>query len=114
MKSLRKSTERRRGAAMVEYALLVAGVALIAAAGVAVFGHKTNDMISAVAAVLPGAHAGDNGPIVSGKIIETTEYAAAGDEIALDIDTIVTNSGTQRLGNNFGTPGDLATLVTEP
>jgi len=102
---------KRKGAALVEYALLIAGVALISAAAVSIFGHKTNDLIAAVAGVLPGAHADDNGPIVSGKIIETTPADLGA--IALDIPTIVLNSDTPRLGNQTGTTG-LATLVVEP
>jgi hypothetical protein len=102
---------------MVEYALLVAGVALIGAASTSIFGHKTNDMIAMVAAVLPGAHADDNAPIVSGKIIETSpDVGGAGAGIGLDVDTIIAASdGTQeRLGNNVGTVGVLSNLVVEP
>jgi Flp pilus assembly pilin Flp len=98
----------KKGAALVEYALLVAGVALIGAASVSVFGHKTNDMIATVAAIMPGAHTDDNGPMVSGKIIETapgatnaTNNAAA---IGLDVATIVTGNGTDRLDANLGNP----------
>jgi len=114
------SKRRRKGAALVEYSLLVAGIALIGAASVATFGHKTNDMIGAVAAVLPGAHVDDNNPILSGKIIETSAAAAgvdsAGDPatgIGLDITTIQTNSNTARLGNNLGSVGTIADLVLE-
>jgi hypothetical protein len=105
---------------MVEYALLVGGIALIGAASVAIFGHKTNDMIAMVAAVLPGAHVDDNNPIVSGKIIETSPNAPGLDSdgnaatgIGLDVTTILANSDTPRLGNNVGTDGDLADLVLE-
>lgn len=108
---------------MVEYALLVAGVALIGAASTAIFGHKTNDMIGMVAAVLPGAHADDNAPIVSGKIIETSPNApgvdsggAAAAGIGLDVDAISTATGTARLGTNVGADGTvtpLADLVLE-
>ena len=110
----------RKGAAMVEYALLVAGVALIGAASTSIFGHKTNDMIAMVAAVLPGAHIDDNAPIVSGKIIETSNTApgvdsagAATTGIGLDVTTIIANAGTARLGTNVGTDGTLADLVIE-
>jgi pilus assembly protein Flp/PilA len=121
-----KSTKGETGAALVEYALLVAGIALIGAASIAIFGHKTNDMIAMVAAVIPGAHTDDNAPIVSGKIIETaigtnngldsTDTAKGG--IGLDVATIIAASdGTQRrLGNNVGaadTGGSLADLVLE-
>jgi len=110
----------RKGAAMVEYALLVAGVALIGAASTSVFGHKTNDMIGMVAAVLPGAHTDDNAPMVSGKIIETSNATpgvdsggAATTGIGLDVNTIIANAGTARLGANVGTDGTLADLVLE-
>jgi pilus assembly protein Flp/PilA len=94
----RRNLKNRKGQALVEYALLIAGVALIAVAAIAVFGHKTSDMIAAVAAVLPGSHSDDNGPIVSGKLVET---AANGDgNIALDVATIVTNADSPRLSQN--------------
>lgn len=107
----------KKGAALVEYSLLVAGVALIGSAAVSVFGHKTNDMLAMTAAVLPGAHADDNGPIVAGKLIETTAGAAA-TPIALDAGAILTNSATTRLGDNLGGAGsqastDLTALVVE-
>jgi Flp pilus assembly pilin Flp len=110
-----KLVRKQKGAAMVEYALLIAGVALIGAAAVAIFGHKTNDMIAMTAAVLPGAHTDDNGPILSGKIIETAVGAGGTtDGIGLDITTIISNNGTVRLGNNLGTVGSAADLVLEP
>ena len=100
----------KRGAALLEYSLLAAGVALVAAAAVAMFGHKTTDMIGAVAAVMPGAHADDNGPIASGKIIETTPGSSG--QVAVDIATIVTNTDSPRLGDNLGF-ASLDTLVLE-
>jgi pilus assembly protein Flp/PilA len=90
--------KRRKGQGLVEYALLVAGVALICAAAVSVFGHKTNDMLAAIATILPGAHTDDNGPIVSGHIIETTSGATGA--IQVDAATIATTTGTDRLGQN--------------
>ena len=106
----KKLFQCKKGAALLEYSLLAAGVSLIAAAGIAVFGHKPNDMISSVAAIMPGAHADDNGPIASGKIIETT--GADTGQIAVDVATIVTNTDTARLGNNLGVAG-LDTLILE-
>jgi Flp pilus assembly pilin Flp len=99
---------------MVEYALLVAGVALICAGGVSVFGHKTNDLISTVAATLPGAHLDDNNPINSGHIIETAVQANG--SIGVDQATIVANNGTNRLDHNTGAGTGAAgsVLVTEP
>lgn len=119
---MKKLLRNRKGAALVEYGLLIAGVALISAAAVSVFGHKTNDLIAATAIVLPGAHADDNGPIVSGKLIETAGFDGATDPsatnpIALDLGGIQAASGTGRLGNNlFGPAAALElgeTLVIE-
>src|SRR4029450_12158513 len=64
LKLTRRILRCKKGAALVEYALLVAGIALVGAASIAIFGHKTNDMVAMVAAVLPGAHTDDNAPIV--------------------------------------------------
>ena len=114
---LKKLRKDRRGAAIVEYSLLVAGIALICAASIATFGHKTNDMIGTMAAVMPGAHVDDNNPIGSGRIIEAApQGGVAGKPITLDMATIITNSnGTKsRLGDNLGMAADtLKGLVTE-
>ncbi len=96
---LRKFFGNKKGQGLVEYGLIIAGVALICAAAVSIFGHKTSDLIAAVATVLPGAHADDNGPIVSGKIIETTT-PTVGNGAELDLATIATNTATDRLQNN--------------
>jgi len=101
---LRKLLGCKKGQGLVEYGLIIAGVALICAAAVSVFGHKTSDLISAVATILPGAHIDDNAPMVSGKLIETTDNAGAG--IALDAAGITLNTGTGRLDANvLGTDG---------
>lgn len=97
---IRNFLRNEKGAALLEYALLASGVALISAAGVAIFGHKTNDMISSVAAIMPGAHDDDNGPILSGKLIETA--ANVDGNIAIDVQTIIDNTGNFRLGDNLG------------
>jgi pilus assembly protein Flp/PilA len=102
---LRKMLRNKKGQGLVEYGLIIAGVALVAAAAISMFGHKTTDLIAAVAAVLPGAHADGNAPIVSGKLIELTEYEEGGDAIQLDIDEIAGRSGTPRLGNNVAGSG---------
>ena len=100
---LKKLFRSRKGAALIEYGLLIAGVALISAVGVSVFGHKTSDLISTVAAVIPGAHTDDNNPIVSGKLIETTiAGGVSGNGIMLDFTGIAGNSNTDRLGFNIG------------
>jgi Flp pilus assembly pilin Flp len=116
---LRQRLSDNTGAALVEYALIIAGVALIGAATVSVFGHKTNDMLATTAAVLPGAHAEDNAPIVSGRVVETSPNAAGFDQgnssngIGLDVNTITTGNGTPRLGGSVGADGTLGSLVLE-
>lgn len=96
---LRKLIADRKGQGLVEYGLIIAGVALISAAAISILGHKTSDLIAAVATILPGAHADDNGALVSGKLIETE--LGAGDAIELDTTAIFANSDTARLGNNL-------------
>jgi Flp pilus assembly pilin Flp len=105
----------RKGQALVEYALLVAGIALISAAAVSVLGYKTSGLIAAVAAVLPGAEASSNGPISSGHLIETTSGTTI-TGIALDVVQINSDSGTPRLGNNVlgtDTAGQFGKLVLD-
>jgi Flp pilus assembly pilin Flp len=120
MVKLVRRVREQTGAALVEYALIIAGVALIAAATVSVFGHKTNDMLATAAAVLPGAHADDNAPIVSGKVIETTPNSPGlngGDSatgIGLDVSAITEANGKTRLTNGVGSDGTLTSLVLEP
>ena len=116
---LRSLARSQKGATLVEYSLIVAGVALIGAATVAVFGHKTNDMLATATAVLPGAHAEDNAPIVSGKIIETSPNAQGMDQgnnatgIGIDVNAITQANGTARLGDEVGSDGTLTSLVLE-
>ena len=113
-------TNKERGSALVEYSLLIAGVALVASAAVSIFGHKTTDLIAATSTVLPGAHADDNGAITSGKLIETT--SAEDGAIGVNVADIAAQNGQARLGNNLlgtavngtGPEGNLlGTLVVE-
>ncbi len=97
---MRKFFSNKKGQGLVEYGLIIAGVALVCAAAISLFGHKTADLVAATAAVLPGAHDDDNAPIVTGKLIETTKNA--NNDLVLDAAGIVTASATQRLGNNIG------------
>jgi pilus assembly protein Flp/PilA len=99
----------RKGAALVEYSMLIAGVALVSAAALSIFGHKTSDMIAATATVLPGVHADDNGTITSGKLVETT--SAADGAIEVDTAGILADANTERLGSNIGVT--LSGLVVE-
>jgi pilus assembly protein Flp/PilA len=96
---MRKLLSNKKGQGLVEYGLIIAGVALICAAAISVFGHKTSDLIAAVATVLPGAHEDDNGPIFSGKLIETTN-ADEDAGISLNVVAILANTETGRLDAN--------------
>jgi Flp pilus assembly pilin Flp len=101
----------KKGAAMVEYALLVAGIAIVAVAAVSILGHKTSDLIATSATIIPGVSADDNESMASGRLIETAQAGPNG-EITVDVPGIVANRDTQRLGNNIGDgTGSLDTLV---
>lgn len=105
MKLIKQTRRSKRGAALVEYGLIVAGVALVAAAAVSIFGTKTAGMIGASAAILPGANAGDNGAIETGRVIKTTDGTSGPIGIADD-------AQTHTLGDNLGVPTD--DLITDP
>ena len=111
----RKMLRNRKGQGLVEYAMLIAGVALVAIVGVSLFGEKTGGMISAVATVLPGADADDNGPIGQGHLIETTGIGGGNSQIQLNVGQISGNSGVARLGQNLAgnTTDGFAGLVND-
>jgi len=117
---LSRLVRERKGAALLEYALLIAGVALIASAAISIFGQKTGDLVAAVAAVLPGAHGNENGPIAVGQLIETKQDSQ-NNRLTVDTTKIRARSGTlsggtfddsARLGVNLGT--NVSTLILEP
>ena len=115
LKKSYRNRKSRKGQGLVEYALIIAGVALICAVGIAIFGHKVSDMVSATAVVLPGAHPDDNGAIVSGKLLETNNNNGV---IGLDTTAIQSNSNQSRLfGNTEGYSSPAASnpdaMVTE-
>jgi len=98
---LRKSIRNRKGQALVEYALIIAGVALIGIVGITMFGHKVADLIGTVAYILPGAHTDDNNPIVAGHLIETDTNgpanAAGQSSIEISLTGISKDVGTDRI-----------------
>ena len=117
-KLLKRLRRDKRGQGLVEYGLIIAGVALVTAAAISIFGHKTSDLVAAVASILPGAHSDDNAPIVSGHMIETTP-GAVGAPIKLDVQAISGASGQSRLsnnimGNNSGVGNGFGGLVVDP
>lgn len=112
-----KLIRNRKGQGLVEYALIIAGVALICAVGISIFGHKVSDMINTTAMILPGAHPDENGPIASGRVIETT--SSLNGPITTDAATIETRDSSSRLMENvWGTDSVAAAkpdaLVADP
>lgn len=71
MKTVNNIRRGKRGSALVEYGLIVAGVALVGAVAVSVFGNKVGGIMGTVAGLLPGQTAGDSAPILVGEIINT-------------------------------------------
>ncbi len=112
-----KLLRNRKGQGFVEYALIIAGVALICAVGISVFGHKVADMINLTTMILPGAHFDDNGPLAAGRVIETT--SAADGTIYTDTLGIESHNVSSRLMLNiWGTGSQAASspdlLVADP
>ena len=105
----KKLFKNRKGAALIEYGLLIGGIALISAGAVSLFGHKTSDIIGLTAAIIPGAHVDDNGPVISGKLIETIMQTGGGTAhgIGIDFQTIAGATG-DRLGANVAGAGSFA------
>lgn len=95
-------TNRRKGQALVEYALLLAGVALVCVVAVAMVGHKTADIFGIVASVLPGAHVDDNKPITLKGILPVDKSGAT---ITLDAANLVDAAGVDRMQDLLGVGG---------
>ncbi|QEG40849.1 Flp family type IVb pilin [Roseimaritima ulvae] len=102
---MRKLFKNKKGQGLVEYGILVGGIALVALAATAILGHKTTDLIGTVAGALPGAHDEDNGPIVSGQLVATT-VQSGGTGFVLD------TSSTGSFSDNLGIDGE--GLIVEP
>jgi Flp pilus assembly pilin Flp len=99
MKIQKQNRNQKRGAALVEYGLIIAGVALVAVAAISIFGHKTGGIIASTARVLPGAQAEDNKMVSVGQVVATTTNADGSltvDTTTLDDSTVQSNLG---LGN---------------
>ena len=113
---IRRVLKKKKGQGFVEYALLVAGVALVGAIGVTILGEKTNEILSGVAVTLPGVNSVNNAPIVAGALLE---YDANGNgDLVIDFEQIsLNNDGTNpRLTNNindFDNASDLEENVIE-
>lgn len=98
-----RSDRRRTGAALAEYGLLVAGLALSSMVAVSVLGGKVGGMIAAVATLLPGASAQENAPVQVGRLIETQTIDSNGDGIFEQvIDGNALEQNAQRPTNRMG------------
>ncbi len=102
---VRNLLRNKKGQGMVEYGILVGGIALICLVSVAILGHKANDLLGTVAAALPGAHADDNGAIVSGKLVNTTSNASGA--------FVLNAAAPGSIEGNVGIPG-IGAMVVEP
>ncbi len=98
--AMRKLLKNKKGQGLVEYGILVGGIALVALAATAILGHKTTDLIGTVAAALPGAHDDDEGPIISGKLVKTTTVLGEDNVTALTLDASGSGSFSANLGIN--------------
>lgn len=109
---LYRSSDRkqvRKGQSLVEYALLITGVALTSVVAVALLGHKASDVVGVMASVLPSAHADDNKPIQSGQLIPID---GSGSTISLDTAGLVSSGGVDRMSSVLG-PGGGESLVVD-
>lgn len=106
---MRKLIRNRKGQGLVEYALIIAGVALIGIVGITMFGHKVADLIGTVAYILPGAHTDDNAPIQAGHLIETDNNGVGG-SIEVSLSGIASDQNQDRINPQLlGAQGGNAT-----
>jgi Flp pilus assembly pilin Flp len=94
---------RRKGQAMVEYALLVTCVAVVGAVATSMLGHKTADTLGVAAAIMPGAHTDDNHPINTAQTVPTT--LDANGNIVLDTSAATGLLQTDRFAPLLGSGG---------
>ncbi len=93
----------RRGDVMVEYAIVVAGVALVALTGVAYVSEPVAGLVGVSAQTgMPGAHPNDNGPLGSDFLVEMRADPTRG--LTVDYDEISNRSdgATGRLAEQLG------------
>lgn len=102
MKLRTHGSRRRLGQALVEYALLLAGVALVCTVAIALLGDKTRNQYGVLAAILPGAHPNDNKPLGGGEVIPLD---TSGSTITLNSGELVNSSGVDRMEDILGAGG---------
>lgn len=69
------------GAALAEYGLLLAGVALVSMLAVSVLGHKVGGLVGSVATMIPGSTQDLDAPVLVGKMLETETKDVNGDGV---------------------------------
>lgn len=67
----------KKGQSLVEYGILVGGVALASLVSVAMLGHKIGYLFGTSAGVLPTANAEADAPLFVGKLVKTTTVDGA-------------------------------------
>jgi len=103
----RDCDRRRRGAALAEYGLLLAGLTMACMVAVSVLGGKVGGMIASVATLLPGQTAEDNATVQVGQLLNTTAIDVNGDgllEQVIDPNAIheAATNGVGGLGQSMG------------
>lgn len=112
IKSLKRN---RRGASMVEYAVLLGAITLVCLVAISFLGNKTNDIIGALAATLPGANANDDLSIESHWLVEYTDDNG---DFYIEVDTSDIGAADSALDNRLAIntgyePADMETLVLQ-
>ena len=119
MRTLRRMLRDRRGAALAEYGLLVAGITLVSLVAVSLLGSKVGGLVGSVASMLPGADPSQNAATTVGQLVETETTDLDGDgmlEVTLDATGIAHDGqGTSRIGKNLGIDShDASHLIQMP
>ncbi len=100
MRLKKRGLRDERGAALAEYGLLLAGVAMVCMLAVSVLGTKVGGLIGSVATMIPGTTIDLDAPVLVGTLLETQATDINGDqikEINMPLDSVVDrNSATVR------------------
>ena len=106
----RESRSRRKGSVLVEYGLLIAGVALTCVLAVAVLGHKTQYPLALAADIMPGASQDDNQPI---REVKTFPLDSSNGTLQLNANALVQKGGVDRMRDIFDTPNAGDSLIVD-
>ncbi len=109
----RRRNRREQGAALAEYGLLLAGLALSAMVAVSVLGGKVGGLIASVATLLPGSTASQSAVVQVGSLLPTNAADINGDgvlEQVIDAQRVEQNvmRPTGQLGPALGLPAHQA------